>query len=93
MIDSIKDHLIPQVSQKRTTKRMFDILKELFENSNVNRALALKQQLSNIKMTRTDSVASYFIKITELKDQLGTIGEVVADREIVMMTLNGLPNS
>ena len=56
---------------------MFDALKELFKNNNVNRALALRQQLSNVKMTRADSVASYFIKISELKDQSGTIGEII----------------
>ena len=56
--DSVKDHLIPQISQKKTAKKMFDALKDLFENTNVNRALALRQQLSNVKMTRADSVAS-----------------------------------
>ena len=70
---------------------MFDVLKDLFENNNVNKALALWQQLWNIKMTRANSIAFYFMKITKLEDPLGTIGEVVADREIFMMTLNGLP--
>ena len=81
---------------------MFYALKKLFENNNVNRALFfqrknralfLKQQLQYIKMSRAYLVASYFMKITELKDQLRTIREVVADRELVMMTLHGLPNS
>ena len=58
LIDFVQDCLIPQISQKKTTKKMFDALKKLFENNNINRALALRQQLSNIKMTRVDSITS-----------------------------------
>ena len=85
--------MIPRISQKKTIKKMFDVLKKLFENSNINRALALRQELSNIKMTRANSVKSYRMKISKLRDQLSTIVEIVEDRELVMMTLNGLPHS
>ena len=72
---------------------MIDALKDIFENRNVNTELSLRKQLSSINMTRQDSIASYFMKIYELKDELGTIGEIVADKYIFMMTLNGLPHS
>ena len=85
--------MIPHNSTKKTVKGMFDTLKKLFENSNINRALALRQQLSNIKITGADTIASCFMKITKLKDQLATIGETIEDRELVMMTLNGLPSA
>ena len=74
-------------------KKMFDVLKKLFENSNINRALSLRQQLNNIKMTRVDLVTSYLMNISELRDQLSTIGEIVEDKELVMITLNGFPHS
>ena len=93
LIDSVKDHLVPQISQKKTTRKMFGVLKKLFENNNINQALALRQQLTNIEMTRSKSIASYFMKISELRDQLSTIGESIEDKELVMMTLNGLPPS
>ena len=35
--DSIKDHLIPQVSSLKTPKDMFDSLTKLFEGKNINR--------------------------------------------------------
>ena len=34
--DSIKDHLIPQVSSLKTSKAMFDALTKLFEGNNIN---------------------------------------------------------
>jgi hypothetical protein len=34
--DSIKDHLIPYVSSKKTLKEMFDALRKLYEGKNIN---------------------------------------------------------
>ena len=40
--DSIKDHLIPQVSSLKTPKSMFDALTKLFVGKNINRKMALR---------------------------------------------------
>ena len=37
LADSIKDHLIPQVSSLKTPKEMFDSLTKIFEGKNTNR--------------------------------------------------------
>jgi hypothetical protein len=92
IIFSVKDHLIPHISPMKITKEMFDALKKLFESKNTNRVIALKHQLQNIKMTKADTVATFFMKIVEIRDQLGAIGEIISDRELVMLTLNGLPS-
>ena len=73
---------------------MFEVLKKLFENNNINRALSLRQQLSDIKMTKSDwSIASYLMNMSKLRDQLSTIGESIEYRELIMMTLNVFPSS
>ena len=48
--DSIKDHLIPNVSSLKTPKKMFDALSRLYEGKNINRKMALRTQLKNVKM-------------------------------------------
>jgi hypothetical protein len=48
--DSIKDHLIPYVSSKKTLKEMFDALSKLYEGKNINQKMNLRTQLKNIKM-------------------------------------------
>ena len=48
--DSIKDHLIPQVSSLKTPKAMFDALTKLFEGKNINRKMTLRNQLKNVKI-------------------------------------------
>ena len=49
IIDSIKDHLIPQVSSLNTPKEMFDSLTKLFEGKNINRKMTLRNQLNLCK--------------------------------------------
>ena len=53
LVDSMKNHLVPHISEKTTTKNMFKALKKLFQDSNINHALSLRNQLSNLKMSRS----------------------------------------
>ena len=39
IVDSIKDHLIPQVSSKETPKQMYDSLSRMYEGNNINRKI------------------------------------------------------
>ena len=42
IVDSIKDHLVPQVSSLKTPKAMSDALTKLFEGKNLNRKMTLR---------------------------------------------------
>ena len=48
--DSIKNHLIPQVSSLKTLKDMFDALTKSFEGKNINGKMTLRNQLKNVKI-------------------------------------------
>ena len=48
--DSIKDHLIPQVSSLKTPKSMFDALTKMFEWKNINQKMNMRNQLKNVKI-------------------------------------------
>jgi hypothetical protein len=52
IVDSIKDHLIPYVSSKKTLKEMFDALTKLYEGNNINRKMNLRTQLKNTRMQK-----------------------------------------
>jgi hypothetical protein len=49
----------------------------------------LRKKLRNIKMSETEKVSSYLTRITKVRDELGTIGEVISDGEMVRTALNG----
>ena len=44
-------------------------------------------------MAQTDSVTAYLTKITSVRDELATIGEIIAPIELVRIPLNGLPKT
>jgi hypothetical protein len=56
IVDSIKDHLIPYVSSKKTLKEMFDALTRLYEGKNINRKMNLRTQLKNTRMQKEEMI-------------------------------------
>jgi hypothetical protein len=72
---------------------MFYALVGLFESKNTRNKLALRNQLHCIMMTMSDSVSTYFMKVSQLRDQLKAIGDTIDDVELVTVILNGLPYS
>jgi hypothetical protein len=93
LLDSVKDHLIPHLSEKKMTKEMFDALVGLFQSTNMNRKMVLRNKLRSVQMSRSDNVTNYFMRITQVCDQLAAIGEKTEDTELVNVALNGLPKS
>jgi hypothetical protein len=91
IIYSVRDHLLPRIANLKTAYEMYEALKNMFESDNTLRALTLKGQLQNIKMTKGDTIVAFFMKMSEIKDQLGAIGEIISNKELVLTTLNNLP--
>lgn len=90
--DSVKDHLIPIISPLKNVKECYNALVKLFEIKTPSRKRALKSKLRSIKMTKDDTIATFFTKISQLKDQLIAIGENVEDDDLVQTTIDGLPS-
>jgi hypothetical protein len=42
-------------------------------------------------MAKANTISTFFMKISEIIDHLGAIGETIIDRELVMITFNSLP--
>jgi hypothetical protein len=66
IIYSVRDHLLPRIANMKTAYEMYEALKNMFESNNTLRALTLKGQLQNIKMTKGDTVATFFMKMSEI---------------------------
>ena len=72
---------------------MFDSLTKLFEGKNINQKMALRNQLKNVKIQNSDTIQSYFTRVSQIKEQLEAVEEEVENAEVVITTLNGLPGS
>jgi hypothetical protein len=79
ILDAFKDHPIPHISEKKTTKEMFDALISLYQSQKINRKMMWRKKLRSIVMTRSDIVTSSLMKITQIHDQLATVGEKLED--------------
>ena len=76
IIDSIQKHLVAYIYDLGTSKDMHDKFIGIFKVNNANQILFLKNKLKDIKMDRGESIQSYFMRITEIKKDLLSIGEV-----------------
>ena len=74
IVDSITDHIVPQVSSLNTLK-MFDSLTKLFEGKNINQKMALRNQLKNVKIQNVETMQSYFTRVSQIKEQLEVVSE------------------
>jgi hypothetical protein len=79
IVDSIKYHLIPYISHLDSSKNMYDALNNLFSVRNIGQVMSLKNELCDMKMNDDDSIASYFVRISRLRDQLQAIKEIISE--------------
>jgi hypothetical protein len=89
ILDGVKDHLIPHLAKKKTTKEMWDALKNLYEAKNENWKMALKDKLHDTKMGKGESVSSYLTQVAQVKYEMVAVGEVILDSELVRIALKG----
>ena len=53
----------------------------------------LRHKIRSVEMFKSDTVASYLMRVTQICDQLVAIGEAVDDTELVNVALNGFLGS
>jgi hypothetical protein len=93
IVDSIKYHLIPYISHLDSSKKMYDALTNLFSVRNIGQVMSLKNELRDTKMNDDDIITSYFVRISQLRDQIQVIEEITSEKELVNIVLNGLPKT
>ena len=91
IVDGLQDHLLAYVGNLRKSKDMYDKIADMYEINNLNEIITLKDQLKEMKMNKGEVVQSYIMMISRHRDQLQRVGENVPDRELVVVTLRGIP--
>jgi hypothetical protein len=66
---------------------------DLFQNNSDHRKFALKDKLRKIKMEKGDSIPKYLTKFLQCQDELGSVGIIVTNDDLVILVLLGLPKS
>ena len=86
----VKDNIIPHIRDYKTSKETWEILKYLYETTNSNRIMFLKNKLLSMKMEAHENISTYVSRIKDLCDQLSAIGDKVSNFDLVTITLKGL---
>jgi hypothetical protein len=93
IVESIKYHLIPYISHLDSSNKMYDSIANLFSVRNIGQVMSLKNELCDMKMNDDDNIISYFVRISHIRDQLQAIEEIISEKELVNIVLNGLPKT
>ena len=93
IVDAVRDHIVSIVAKHATTYRMFRALENAFIINNIGRKLALKRQMNNINMNKGETINAFFMRITDLRDQLSTVSYEIDNQELSLIALGGLTNS
>eukprot|EP00253_Pinus_taeda_P029871 PITA_29871 len=87
--DSINKRLVAYIFDLNTSKEIYDRLVSLFKVNNENQEFFLRNK--EIKKGKDESMQTYFLRITEIKNDPQSIGETITNREMALTTLEGLP--
>ena len=93
ILEGGKDHIFSNLHGKETPFAMWKDLIDLFQNSSDHRKLALNDKLRKIKMENGDTIPTYLTKFTQCRDEIGSVGVIVIEYDMVNLELLGLPKS
>lgn len=91
IFECVKDHLLSVLTPLKIAKEWFNTLVKLYEKKVPSQKRTLKNKLRTLQMEKDDTVASFFTKISQIRDQLVAIGVNVDDDDFVQIVVDGLP--
>jgi hypothetical protein len=86
--DAVQDHIIPHLIGKAYAFEMWVSLCKLYESSNENQKMVLHDPLRGIRMLKSESVTSFLGRYTQIRDEVGAVGELVDPYSMVRTALN-----
>ena len=93
LLEGVKDHIVSSLHGKASLYLTWKVLTDLFQSESDQRKLVLKDRLKNIKCENGDSMPEYLTKFTQCRDELGSVGVAVDDKDLVSLALLGLQKS
>jgi len=82
ILEGVRDHIISSLHGNETLFAMWKTLKYLYQNSNDQRKLALKDKLHKIKCEKGDTISMFLNKLTTCKDELASVGVMTANDDM-----------
>lgn len=72
---------------------MFKTILDIYQSTSDIGKLALKEKLKSIQMSKDEPIVTYLSKFTKVGDELGGVGVIVPEHDLVSLALLGLHKS
>ena len=63
IMDSIKDHIVPHIAEKRTANEMRKALTSLYEGKSIQRKMLLEAQMRSFMMTKGEDIEHFLFRL------------------------------
>lgn len=89
----VEDSEFIHVKKSKTSKESWTILKNRHEKPTLTNKISLLKRICGLQMHEDDEMEEHINKMTNLVEQLASLGEELADNMVVAMILRSLPDS
>ncbi len=86
---NVSNSMIVHIQDAKSPKQAWDTLVKMYSTNTQARKMQLKQELHNLQKNKMN-ISDYSTKVKNLTDALTSIGALVYDEDLVVVTLNGL---
>ena len=90
ILDGVKDHIVPHIAEKNTTKEMRDTLTTFCQGTFVQQKMLLENQLLSYQLQKGEKIDLFLLRLQEIRDQLTSMGATPDQEFIVRIALNAV---
>ena len=92
--NAVTNEIFPRISRANTAKEAWEILAREFQGDSKAKTIklqSLRRAFHNLKMRESECIQDYSSRVTEVVNQMRTLGEDLSDQKVVEKILISLP--
>lgn len=90
ILDGVKDHVVPHIVEKETTREMWETLTTLYQGTYVQRKTLLENQLRQYQMQKGKEIDPFLVRLQGIRDQPISVGSTLDPDFMVRTALNAV---
>lgn len=90
ILDEVKDHVVPHIVEKETTREVWEALTTLYQGSSVQRKMLLENQLRQYQGQKGEEIGPFLLRLQGIRDQLTSVGSTPYPKFMVRTSLNAV---
>jgi gag-polypeptide of LTR copia-type len=90
---SVPDHVFNRIKSKTNTKEIWDAIKEIYQKRSKMITVDLGRKLQSTKLSDNEDARAHFTHLSDMREQLSSMGKTIDDDEFASILLGSLPPS